>query len=64
MGAKEIGLFNADAGFPPLNIDPFETALSLSGKPIAAVLRKNISRSWSKRITRTMNTKIEQIATY
>ena len=40
MAAKDLGLFNADAGFHPLNIDPFETTLSLSGKAIATVLRK------------------------
>jgi hypothetical protein len=40
MDAKDIGLFNADAGFHPLDIDPFEITLSLSGKAIAAVLRK------------------------
>jgi energy-coupling factor transporter ATP-binding protein EcfA2 len=37
---RDIGLFNADAGSPPFNIDPFETVLSLSGKAIESVLRK------------------------
>ena len=40
LSPRDIGLFNADAGHHPLTIDPFETTLSLSGKAIAAVLRK------------------------
>jgi hypothetical protein len=37
---RDVGLFNADAGAHPFNIDPFETVISLSGKAIESVLRK------------------------
>jgi hypothetical protein len=40
LTSRDLGLFNADAGFHPLAIDPFETTLSLSGKAIKTVSRK------------------------
>ena len=40
---RELGLFNADAGFHPFNIDPFESTLSLSGTAITAVLTGNLN---------------------
>lgn len=40
LSPRDIGLFNADAGYHPFSIDPFETTVSLSGKAIKAVLCK------------------------
>jgi hypothetical protein len=40
LDARDIGLFNADAGYHPLAIDPFVTKVSLSGKAIESALRQ------------------------
>lgn len=40
LTSRDIGLFNADAGYHPFAIDPFESTLSLSGKAVIAVLNK------------------------
>ena len=40
LSPRRIGMFNADAGYHPLAIDPFETTVSLSGKAITAALSK------------------------
>jgi hypothetical protein len=40
LTVRDLGLFNAEAGFHPLAIDPFETRLSLSGKTITTAIRK------------------------
>ena len=42
---RDIGRFNADTGYHPLAIDPFDSTLSLSGKPIEAVLRKKYAEA-------------------
>jgi hypothetical protein len=40
LTAKDIGLSNADAGYHPLAIDPFEVTVSLSGKAMERVFEK------------------------
>jgi hypothetical protein len=40
MDARDLGLFNADAGYHPLAIDRFKHTLSLRGKAIERVLRE------------------------
>eukprot|EP00529_Nitzschia_sp_RCC80_P021278 CAMPEP_0113469724 /NCGR_PEP_ID=MMETSP0014_2-20120614/16053_1 /TAXON_ID=2857 /ORGANISM="Nitzschia sp." /LENGTH=392 /DNA_ID=CAMNT_0000362223 /DNA_START=55 /DNA_END=1233 /DNA_ORIENTATION=- /assembly_acc=CAM_ASM_000159 len=43
LSERDLGLINADAGFHPLTIDPFEKEVSLSGIPIRTVLQRRIN---------------------
>ena len=43
LNERDIGLFNADAGFHPFAIDPFQSTLSLSGTAIKTVLISKIN---------------------
>jgi hypothetical protein len=49
---RDLGLFNADAGYHPLAFDPFDTTLSLSGKAIRKVLRKWLQKSQHRKTCR------------
>jgi hypothetical protein len=40
LNSRDLGLFNADAGYHPFAIDPFQTKISLNGKSIGSVLRQ------------------------
>jgi hypothetical protein len=40
LAPRDIGVYNAEAGYPPLAIDPFGIDLSLSGKATRNSLRK------------------------
>ena len=44
LSERDIGLFNADAGYHPLAFDPFESTISLSGSAIKAVLSRKIDK--------------------